>query len=222
LTVIEKLDGGTWLSDGRWRMREEDLDADRRRLLTTGLPLATIACLGCRGLAAQTLAAGGGGKFLENTGMSTEETYAFFYGTFIPVLQSLAKEMGPERFLAALTKAASDNTSQMIAAAAKDSPTRDIKGWWALFQNILGTPPFNKALTYEVVEQSEKVLELKFTECLPAKLLRAMNAADIGYALECSGSGAAAKAFNPRITASNPRNMMKGDAFCIERYVLET
>jgi len=33
---------------------------------------------------------------------------------------------------------------------------------------------------------------------------------------------AAAKAFNPKITASNPRNVMKGDTFCIERYVLET
>jgi len=202
-------------------MGEEDLDPGRRRLLTTGLPLATIACLGCRGLAAQSLVPGGGRKFLENPGMTTEETYAFFYATFIPVLQSLSKEMGPERFLAALTKAASDNTSQMIAAMAKDSPTRDMKGWSALFQNMLGTPPFNKALTGEVVEQSDRVLELKFTACLPAKLLLAMNAADIGYALECSPSEAAAKAFNPKITASNPKNMMKGDSFCIERFVLE-
>jgi hypothetical protein len=35
------------------------------------------------------------------------------------------------------------------------------------------------------------------------------------------GSEAAVKAFDPRITASNPSNMMKGDAFCIERFVLE-
>jgi hypothetical protein len=48
-----------------------------------------------------------------------------------------------------------------------------------------------------------------------------MNAADIGYALECSGSEAAVKAFNAKMTASNPSNMMKGDAFCIERFVLE-
>jgi hypothetical protein len=68
---------------------------------------------------------------------------------------------------------------------------------------------------------AERVLELKFTACLPAKLLRAMNAADIGYALECSGSEAAAKAFNPGIKASNPKNMMKGDSYCIERFVLE-
>jgi len=193
----------------------------RRRLLTRGLPLATIACLGCRALAAQTLAPGGASKFQESPGMTTEETYAFFYYTFIPVLQSLSKEMGPERFLAALTKAVGENTGQMIAAAAKDSPTRDMKSWAALFQSILGTPPFNKALDGEVVERSDRVLELKFTACLPAKLLRAMNAADIGYALECSGSEAAARAFNPRIRASNPKNMMKGDAFCIERFVLE-
>ncbi len=202
-------------------MPKEVLAEGRRRLLTTGLPLATMACLGCRGVAAQSLAPGGGSRFAENPGMSTEETYAFFYATFIPVLQSLAKDMGPERFLAALTKAASENTSQMIAAAARDSPTRDMKGWSALLQNILGTPPFNKALAYGVVEQSDRVLEMKYTACLPAKLLRGMNAADIGHALECSGSAAAAKAFNPRITASSPKNMMKGDGYCIERFVLE-
>ena len=192
-------------------MRDESLDEDRRRLLTTGLPLATIACLGCRGLAAQTVAPGARNKFLENPGMTTEETYAFCYGTFIPVLQSLAKEMGPERFLAALTKAASENTGQMISAMVKDLPTRDIKALSTLLaERSWRTPPFDKTLTYEIVEQSDKVLELKYTECLPAKLLRAMNAADIGYALECSGSEAAVKAFNSRITAWNARQHDEG------------
>jgi hypothetical protein len=202
-------------------MRGEHHDGGRRRLITQGLPLVTIACLGCRGVAAQTLAPGVRSKSQEKTGMTAEETYAVFYGTFIPVLQALQKEMGPERFLGLLTKAASENAAQMIAATARDMPTRDIKALSALMQNLLGTPPFDKALSYEIVEQSDKVLELKFTECLPAKLLRAMNAADIGYALECSGSPAVARAFNPRMATSNPRNMMKGDSYCIERFVLE-
>jgi hypothetical protein len=148
------------------------------------------------------------------------ETYAFAYATFIPVLQALERGMGSERFLAALTKAASENTGRMVAAMARDVPTRDIKSWSAVLQKMLGTPPFDKALTCEVVEQTDRALEMKYTECLPARLLRAMDAADIGYALECSGSAASAEAFNPRIAASNPKNMMKGDAFCIERFVL--
>ena len=202
-------------------MSDEVCAEGRRRLLTQGLPIAAIACLGCRALAAQTLAPGGVNKFLENPGMTTEETYRFFYATLIPVLQSLAKEMGPERFLKALTKAARENTAQMVTMLAKDLPARDMKAWSAALQGMLGSPPSHKAFTSEVVEQSDKVLELRFSACLPAKLLRAMNAADIGYALECSGSEAAARAFNPSMKVSNPKNLMKGDSFCVERFVLE-
>jgi hypothetical protein len=200
---------------------EKDLDADRRRLLKTALPLATMACLGCRRLAAQSLAPGEGNRFLEKTGMTTEETYAFFYATFIPVLQSLSREMGPERFLAALTKAAGENVVQMITPMIKDLPARNIKALAGLYQSILSAPPQDNALTYEITEQSDKVLELRFTACLPAKLLRAMNAADIGYAIECSTGSAAVKAFNPEMVASNPKNLMKGDSFCIERVELQ-
>jgi hypothetical protein len=30
-----------------------------------------------------------------------------------------------------------------------------------------------------------------------------------------------AKAFNPKMEAKNPKNMMKGDDFCIERIILK-
>jgi L-2-amino-thiazoline-4-carboxylic acid hydrolase len=202
-------------------MSQDGHNADRRRLLTRTLPLAALACAGCRGAVAQAVVAGGEARFLEKTGMTTEEMYAFFYGSFIPVLQALAQRMGRERFLSALADVASENTGQMIGAMVKDWPARDLRAMSALWQNLLSTPPFSSALAYEVVEQTEKTLELKFTACLPAKLLRAMNAVDIGYALECSGSKAVAKAFNPKIKVSNPKNIMKGDAYCTERYVLE-
>jgi hypothetical protein len=202
-------------------MSRENLDADRRRLLAGGLPLLAFGCVGCRSAAAQAIVERAT-KFHEKTGMTTEEMYAFFYGSFIPVLQELAKGMERERFLAALTDAASENTRQMIESLVKDWPSKDIKAMASLWQTLLSAPPFNSALAYEIVEQSEKALELKFTACLPAKLLHAMGATDIGYALECSGSKAVAGGFNPKITVTNPKNIMKGDSYCTERYVLET
>jgi hypothetical protein len=48
-----------------------------------------------------------------------------------------------------------------------------------------------------------------------------MNAADFGYAFECSPAHTLAKVFNPKMTLLNPKNLMKGDSVCIERYVLE-
>ncbi len=198
-------------------MPEGEVDVDRRTLLTKMVPLA---CLGCMAGARVSLGAEDPARFLEKTGVTAEEMYAFFYSSFIPVLQALANKMGREQCLAVVASAASENTEAMIAAMVKDWPARDIKGMAALWQSLLATPPFDKALAYEIVEQSQSVLELKFTACLPAKLLRAMNATDIGYALECSGSKAVARAFNSRIEVSNPKNLMRGDSYCTERYVL--
>jgi len=64
------------------------------------------------------------------------------------------------------------------------------------------------------------VYETKYTLCLPAKILREMNAADIGYALECSPADAFVKAFNPKMKSIIVKNIMKGDSVCIERIVL--
>jgi hypothetical protein len=79
----------------------------------------------------------------------------------------------------------------------------------------------NKAFQYEIAENTDKVFEFKVTECLPARVCREMNAADIVYALECAPSDAMAKSFNPKMRVENPKNLMKGDSFCIERFVLE-
>jgi hypothetical protein len=160
-------------------------------------------------------------KFLDNPGMTTEELYTFFYGTFIPVLQSLSGDMGTEAFIKALTRASVGNVTQMVSSMAKDLEVRDIKALAELYRSIMNTPPYNKAFTCEVAEQTDRILEMKFTECLSAKLLRAMGATDIGCALECSGGEGVARAFNSKLRFTNPKNMMRDDSHCIERFVIE-
>jgi hypothetical protein len=96
-----------------------------------------------------------------------------------------------------------------------------MKSLASVFQNILNTPPLNKAFEYEIVKNTETVFEMKITDCLPANVCREMNAAEFGYALECAPGDAMVKAFNPKMRAENPKNLMKGDSFCIERFVLE-
>jgi hypothetical protein len=203
-------------------MEQKKFNENRRDFLTKIIPLTAVACLGCKGALARQMVQDSNHKFSEKFGLTTEETYSFFYGSFIPVLQALSKEMGSEKFNALFTQVASDNTGQMIAAITKDLPEKDIKAFSAFMLELLHTPPYNNVWTCDVAEQTDKVFELKYTECLPAKLLRAMNAVDIGLALECSGAAAAAKAFNPKISYSNPKNLMKGDSYCIERFTLNS
>ena len=199
----------------------------RRQFLTKVLPSGALLCLGCKGLLAvpyintAKTSSGQKPKYLDDSEMSVEDVYKFGFGYCIPTYQVLAKEIGKEKFLSMLTKANAEVYSQMFASMAKDYPDRSMKSLASIFQNMFSTPPMNKAFQYEIVENSDKVFEFKVTECLPTRVCREMNAADIGYALECAPSDAIAKSFNPKMRAENPKNLMKGDSFCIERFVLE-
>ncbi len=196
----------------------------RRQFITNVLPAGAFFCLGCKGLSAVPYvnstkpSPGQKPKYLDDSGMSVEDVYKFGFGYCIPTYQVLAKEIGKEKFLGMLTKANGEVFSQMFASMTKD---RSMKSLATIFQNMLNSPPYNKAFQYEVVENTDKVFEMKFTECLPARVCRELKAADFGYALECAPTDIIAKSFNPKMRAEHPKNLMKGDSVCIERYVLE-
>jgi hypothetical protein len=208
-------------------LKPSNLASNRREFLLNVLPAGTLFCLGCKSLSAvpstygERQSTSQKPKFLEDSGMNVEDVYRFAYGTFVPVYQIMANNMGREKFLEVLKEASSENMAQFVASIAKDSPKRDMTAFADLVVNVLGSFPNNKALTYEVVEKTEKVFETKYTECLMAKVWREMKAADIGYAFECYPSEAMARAFNPKMKSIFIKNLMKGDEACIERITLE-
>ena len=189
----------------------------RRRFLTEALPAGALFCLGCKGLAASQKP-----SYQENSGMTVEDVYKFSFETIVPILESMGKDLGREKLLKLLEKASAENYTQMVTAMAKDYPSRDMKSFVKMMDTFMaGMPVFQKSLAYEVTEFTDKVYETKYTLCLPAKILREMNAADIGYALECSPADAFVKAFNPKMKSIIVKNIMKGDSVCIERIVLD-
>ena len=198
-------------------IKPSNLASSRRQFLTRTVPVGALVCMGCKSLFAGL---GQESKFSENPGMTTEEMFRFFYGAFIPSLQFLAKDIGRDKLVKELTKASAENYAQMMAAMAKDLPKRDMKAFAGLIETMMATAPSNKAFAYEIVENSEKVNEAKFTQCLPAKIWREMNAADLGYALECSPVDAMAKAFNPKMKGAVLKTLMKGDSYCLVRFEL--
>ena len=188
----------------------------RRRFLTEALPAGALFCLGCKGLAASQKP-----SYQENSGMTVEDVYKFSFETIVPILESMGKDLGREKLLKLLEKASAENYTQMITAMAKDYPSRDMKSFVKMMDTFMaGMPVFQKSMAYEVTEFTDKVYETKYTLCLPAKILREMNAADIGYALECSPADAFVKAFNPKMKSTIIKSIMKGDSVCIERIVL--
>jgi len=188
----------------------------RRRFLTEALPAGALFCLGCKGLTAAQKP-----RHLEDSGMTAEDVFKFSYGNLVPILESIGKDIGKQKLLKLLEKAGAENYVRMVNAMAKDYTGRDMKSFVKMMDAMMASVPiYQKAFAYEVTELTDTVYEAKYTLCLPAKILREMNAADIGYALECSTGDAMVKAFNPKMSSTFVKNMMKGDSVCIERIVV--
>jgi len=201
--------------------------SSRRQFLLKTLPAGTLFCLGCNNLSGfpdildPRETSTQKHKFLEDSGMTMEQVFRFSCENSIPIFQTLAKDIGREKFLEMLKKASNENTVQFIKTATKDFPKRDFAAFVDWNIKTMNSPPYDKALTFEIVEKTDKVFEMKITECLLAKILREMNAADIGYYIMCDPDAVSFREFNPKIKAANPKNLMKGDDVCIGRYVWE-
>jgi hypothetical protein len=207
---------------------EKNLVEGRRQFLAKALPAGAIFCLGCKGLMASPALlgnqeiAGKKPKYLEDAGMTAEGVYQFAYGYFLPFLENIGNSLGREKLLDLIKKAGADIYTQLTPILAKDIPSRDPKSLAKLIGDFMtGTSIYRQAFTFEITELTDKVYEATYSQCLPAKMFREMNAADFGYAFECSPAHTLAKVFNPKMTLLNPKNLMKGDSVCIERYVLE-
>jgi hypothetical protein len=207
-------------------MKDASCTSTRRRFLTNALPAGTLLCLGCPALSALGIVQANAQapspkhKFTEDSKMSFEEVYKFAYTNgFIPLLKTLANDIGKEKFIEMLKKATSDAAVRGVKEETKNLPKKDLAAFLAGFK---ADPYFWKhVLTYEFVEDTERAAQIKVTECLWAKTFREAEAADIGYATICYGDYAAAPAFNPKMKMIRTKTLMQGQDCCNHRWVME-
>ena len=206
--------------------RKQNFSSSRRKFLTKHLPMGTLLCLGCKNLLSAPANLANfqeqvqKSKYLMDSGMSVEEVFRFTFNYCVPVFKNIGKKIGNEKLLNLLTESSADNFTEFIKTSTQGK-AGDMKAFAEFVKGYLATPPYDKASKYKITEESDKVFEVKYTDCLMAKLYKEMNASDIGYAIECAPSDKIAKAFNPKMGVKSIKNIMKGDDVCIERFYLE-
>jgi len=160
-------------------------------------------------------------KFLKKFGMSFEGVFQFKYGPYISTLQRLANIIGKDKFIKMLKKASSEVAEQSVKNIIRNLPKNDFDTY---IKKMIFTPLFKNTLSMEIVERTDKVLELKITECLWAKTIREIkepDAVDIGYALACYPEIATTEAFNPKLKVIRTKTLMQGHDCCNSRIVWE-
>ena len=199
---------------------------DRRQFISKIMPACALTCFGLGNAFAltqsdqETTLPKSVHKFDEEfeRKFTHRQFFSMRYREYIQITKALEKELGKEKAIAFLRKYTSENMLQFGKSHAGRSPNNSFHTYMDTFRDL---DRYKNTLTMEIVEDTEKIFELKVTECLWATTFLEADAGDIGYASVCYGDYAWAEGFNSKIKLIRDKTLMQGHNICNHRYVLE-
>ena len=199
--------------------------SSRRDFLTKTVPVCAASCLAASTvfasspLISKSLFEQEEHKFdkkLPGPDMTYRRFAAIRHRSFIRFARFLQKEIGGERVLELIKK----ETEQRLNAQAKRDLKRlgnsDFKSYISIFRD----PGMLASLTMEIIEDTDKVFEIRVTDCMAAESFLPHKAGDIGYAAVCWGDYNWATDFNPKIKLVRDKTLMQGHDCCNHKYIL--
>ena len=199
--------------------------SSRRDFLTKTVPVCAASCLAASTLFAKSPLIGKSlleqeehkfDKKLPGPDMTYRRISAIRHRSFIRFARFLQKEIGEERVIELIKK----ETEQRLNAQAKRDLKRlgnsDFKSYISIFRD----PGMLASLTMEIIEDTDKVFEIRVTDCLSAESYLPYKAGDIGFAAVCWGDYNWATDFNPKIKLVRDKTLMQGHDCCNHKYIL--
>ena len=151
-------------------------------------------------------------RFQNDFNQTCEDAFSWKFDYYINIMKRFSDYLGKDKLLELIKRAVDENNKKI----ATDNPEHTL----ASFVEY-GKEAYKNMMTYEVIEESDEVFEIKVTECLWAKTFRDKNAADIGYATVCQGDFTEATAYHPKLKLRRTKTLMQGHDCCNHRWTLE-
>jgi hypothetical protein len=195
----------------------------RRELLRRTAPACALACVGLG--RAQGLAAALSKGALQETHkfdealerqFSTRELARIRADAMIRMIRTLRGEMKDGEVIRLLNLTSDEMGREQGAAHAKSVSDPSFENLVAAFRPL----PSSSYLSGEVVEDGNKVFEMKVTECVWASIFREAGLdGDIGHAAVCNMDYAYPMAYNPAFRLVRTKTLMQGHDCCNHRYL---
>ena len=151
-------------------------------------------------------------KFQEDFCQTYEDAFIWRFGYYVDVMQRLANYLGRDTLIGMIERAVDEANEP----AETDDPEHTFTGYVES-----GKRAFKNMMTWEIVEESDRVYEIRVTECLWAKTFQERNAADIGYATICHSDFSDARAYHSKPKLERTKTIMQGDHCCDHRWTWE-
>lgn len=196
-------------------------DPGRRMFLAAIPPACALACLGPKDLLAlaQTgdkAQAEAPHKFDADFGqkLTLRQYFDAKFRDYIDLAKDVEAELGKDRATEFLKERTIRRMTEYGKRQAERSPDNSFETYVAQFRS-----GYDKVLTLEVVEDTDKAFELNVTECIWADTFLRADAGHIGYCSVCWGDYAWPRAFNEKIEMVRDKTLMQGHDHCNHRYL---
>lgn len=198
---------------------------DRRSFLTHVVPCCSLACLGAGTLSAGV--AGLGGEESVDAGVHKFDAEFEQKSTqrrntrrenrnFISFIKTLQGEVDEKELIRLLNLYSAELGRQVGSRQAQ----RESDTSFATFTNWFRPPAYANSLTHSIVEDTEKVFELKVTECVWASVFREAGLeGPVGHAAVCNMDFYWPVAFNADFKMERSKTLMQGHDCCNHRYI---
>ena len=148
--------------------------------------------------------------------LSARQRVGMQYSNLIGFIQTLQDQMSEEELIGLLNDYSAGVGRRAGEQQARGAPDRSFQTYVATFR----PPRYATSLTHEIVEDGEKVFELRVTECVWAEVCRAAGlGGEIGHAAVCNMDYHWPTAFNPNFKMERTRTLMQGHDHCNHRYI---
>lgn len=132
------------------------------------------------------------------------------------VIKAMRGEMGDAETIRVLKVSSKTIGEEIGKRQAESVPETTFENFKADFRPMLSGP----SLTGEVVEDTERVFELRVSECLwPEVMGEAGLDGEIGHAAVCNMDYSWPPAFNPDFKMERTKTLMQGNDCCNHRYI---
>jgi len=138
------------------------------------------------------------------------------YRGLFQLIRTLQKEMDEGEVIRLLNLNSEEIGRQQGLAHAQSVPDTSFENFVSTFRQMAS----GGSLTGEVVEDTEKVFEMKVTECLGATVFHEADlGGEIGHATVCNMDYTWPPAFNPDFKMERTKTLMQGHDCCNHRYI---
>ena len=195
----------------------------RRELLVKTAPACAMACLGLGRVPGLAGAVSGlpsqevhkFDKQMDREFTNKELAQIMNRGTF-QMIKTLREDLGDGEAVRLLKLNSDEIGRQQGKAQAASVPDTSFENFVSVFRQMAN----GDYLTGEVVEDTDKVFEMRVTECLTGTVYREAGfEGDIGHAAVCNMDYTWPPAFNPDFKMERTKTLMQGHDCCNHRYI---